>query len=117
MSLSEQEQAFLARRAKLLKAWPYADTTLLITLIGFSAHLFWRVPMLANPYAALARIEANSVPASTMMLSAVLLPILFVICMILASAIVLCTFAHLANAREYLRIIQNITKAASSSGQ
>ncbi len=117
MKLNEQEQAFLARRSRLLRAWPYAGTILLITLIGFGAFLFWRVPMLANPHAVLSRLEANSISQSTMVVSVVLLPILFVVCVILASSIVLFTFAHLANERKYLQIIQNMTEASSSQEQ
>jgi hypothetical protein len=117
MQLDKQEQAFLARRARLIGAWPYAGGFLLTTLIGFAAFLFWRVPTLANPHAVLSRLETNSIPESTMMISAVLLPIVFLVCVILAASIVLFTFAQLSNERKYLKIIQNMTEAASRQEQ
>jgi hypothetical protein len=103
MQMNEQEQAFLTRRARLIRAWPYAGSILLTTVIGFGGFLFWRVPTLANPYAVLSRLETNSIPQSTMMISAVLLPIAFMACVILAASIVLFTFAHLSNEGEFGR--------------
>jgi hypothetical protein len=74
-----------------------------------AVYLFWRVPMLSNPFAVLSRLEANSIPESTLAVSAVLLPMLLIVCLILAFAIVLMAFAHFANERRYLRMIRSLT--------
>lgn len=108
MELSNREMRFLANRAKLINAWRYVGTILLVGLIGVSAWLFWFSPLLCNPFAVLSRLNNDAMPVSTMALSAVLLPVMFLTCVVLALAILLLAFAAFANERKYLTVISKM---------
>lgn len=105
MELSNQEKCFLASRARLVHAWRYVGSGLVVGVIGISVWLFWFRPLLANPFAVLSRLNNDFIPASTMVLSAVMLPVMFLICMLLVLAILLFAFAAFANERKYLAIV------------
>jgi hypothetical protein len=115
MELSNEEMYFLAKRARLVKAWRYVGTVLLVGVIGISAWLFRFRPLLADPFTVLARLNNDSIPASTMALSAALLPIMFLICMVLALAILLFTFAAFANEKKYLSVIRKMAGISAAT--
>jgi len=106
MDLSDQERQFLAKRIRLVRAWKYVGVVLIVGLTGLWVSLFWFVPLLANPFEVMTRLNADSIPPSTMALSTALLPIIFLTCFLLALVIVLFTFASFSNERNYLVIIQ-----------
>lgn len=109
MDLTEQERRFLARRTRFLNSWRYVGSALLLVLAAFAGALFWFVPLLANPFAVLARLNGNSIPESSMALSTALLPVVVLICLFLAAAVVLLGFAAFSNERKYLAIIERVT--------
>lgn len=111
MDLSEQEMQFLANRARLVSTWRYVGIVLLVGLVGLGLVLFWFVPLLANPFMVMARLNGDSIPSSTMALSTALLPITFLTCMLLALAIVLFVFAAFSNERKYLAIVRKMTQS------
>lgn len=111
MDLSEQEMQFLANRARLVSTWRYVGIVLLVGLVGLGLVLFWFVPLLANPFTVMARLNGDSIPSSTMALSTALLPITFLTCMLLALAIVLFVFAAFSNERKYLAIVRKMTQS------
>lgn len=111
MDLSEQEMQFLANRARLVSTWRYVGIVLLVGLVGLGLALFWFVPLLANPFTVMARLNGDSIPSSTMALSTALLPITFLTCMLLALAIVLFVFAAFSNERKYLAIVRKMTQS------
>jgi hypothetical protein len=102
---------FLANRARLVSTWRYVGIVLLVGLVGLGLVLFWFVPLLANPFMVMARLNGDSIPSSTMALSTALLPITFLTCMLLALAIVLFVFAAFSNERKYLAIVRKMTQS------
>jgi len=112
MLLSNEEQQFLAKRSRFVKAWPYVGAILLVMLIGLGMWLFWSKPLLANPFVVLSRLNSSSVPASTMVLMAGLLPVVVLMCVVLAITIVLFAFAAFSNEKKYLAIIKTKTEVA-----
>jgi hypothetical protein len=93
VELSHEDRRFLDKRKRLVRAWPTVGAILLL-VIGLALWLFWSKPLLANPFLTLARLKNDSVPASTLILMAGLLPVVFTMCMVLAVSIVLFAFAR-----------------------
>ncbi|MCU0857927.1 MAG: hypothetical protein MUC65_05940 [Pontiellaceae bacterium] len=112
MQLNHEEQQFLANRTRFVKTWPYAGAILLIMLIGLALWLFRSTPLLVNPFAALSRLNSDSIPASTLILMAGMLPVAVLMCIALAATIVLFAFAAFSNEKKYLAIIRTETQAA-----
>lgn len=106
MDLSDQEKRFLGKRIRLVRAWKYVGVVLIVGLTGLWVSIFWFVPFLANPFEVMARLNADSIPQSIMVLSTAVLPVIVLTCFLLVLAMVLLTFAAISNERKYLAIIQ-----------
>ncbi len=114
MRLSGEEQRFLARRARLVRTWRYVGVILLAMLIGLGMWLFFSKPLVANPFVVMARLKNGSIAGSTMALMAGVLPVVVLICIVLAVTAVLFVFAAFSNEQKYLAIIQRQSENASS---
>lgn len=114
MNLSEDDARFLAKRTRLVKTWPPVGVVLLIGLGAFAGWLFWQVPLLGDPFAIQRRLQDDAVPVATMALATALLPIVFLLCLLLAGAVVLFVFAALSNEKRYLAILRRV--AGGSAG-
>jgi uncharacterized membrane protein len=106
MQLSYEEQRFVAKRAKLMRTWRYVGAILLAMIIGLGMWLFWSNPLLANPFVVMARLKGDSIPESTMALMAGMLPVIVLLCIVLAVTAILFVFAAFSNEKKYLTIIQ-----------
>ena len=113
MHLTVDEARFVAKRSRLVNAWRPVGTLLLIAVGGLAGWLFWSVPLLANPFAVLDRLQGDAIPASSMALATVMLPVVFLACVLLAVMIVLLVFAAIANERRYLMIVQRLSEDAA----
>ncbi len=66
--------------------------------------------MLINPWAVLSRLEADSLPDSTITMMAALLPVVMLTCVVvLAAALVLFSVAF-SNERKHIAIIHRLTE-------
>ena len=113
MELTEQERQFIKARTRFVCAWRRVGPILLIGLGAFAAALIYLVPLMANPFAVLARLQSDSVPESVLTLSAALLPVVVLTCLLLAVAMVLLTFAAFSNERKYLAILRRCREASA----
>ena len=117
MQLSDEEHRFLSKRSRLLQAWRYVGTILLVILIGLGIWLLLSKPLLANPFIVMARLKSDSIPDSTMALMAGILPVVVLMCIVLAVTVVLFVFAAFYNEKKYLKIIRRESHGASSNQQ
>lgn len=99
MVLTERETLFLDRRRKLLRIWPFARPLLLASVGILAAWLLWKTPLLINPYAVLAQLQAGTMPDSTVALLA---------CLVLTVAMLLFLFVALAYERKYMAMINKL---------
>lgn len=106
MRLSEEDLRFLAKRARLVQAWRYVGAILLAMIVGLGMWLFLSKPLLANPFTVMERLQSNAIAESTIALMAGMLPIVVLMCIALAVAVVLFAFAAFSNEKKYLAIIQ-----------
>jgi hypothetical protein len=108
MQLSDDEARFLAKRTRFVKTWRGVGVVLLILLSVLTGWLFWFVPLLANPFSVLSRLQEDSVPVSTMALATALLPIVSLFCLLMAFVIVLFVFVVISNEKSYLAIVRRL---------
>ncbi len=108
MQATERERDFLAKRKKLVRVWPVVGPSLLAVIGCFTAWLFWKNPLLVNPNTVLARMEARSIPGSTMSVMVGLLPVVSLMCLFLVVVMVLFVFMAFANEKKYLAIIERL---------
>ncbi len=106
--LSGQDTAFLKRRAALVRAWPLAGGIALAALIVLAGWMFWRSPLLVNPYSMMERIREGSFEPGTLQLLAGLLPIAVLSTLALAGALIAFAFAAFSNEKKHLRIIAGL---------
>ncbi len=106
MPLSYEEQCFVVKRAKLMRTWRYVGAILLALILGLGVWLFLSNPLLANPFVVMTRLQSNSIPESTMVLMAGMLPVVALMCIVLAVTAILFVFAAFSNEKKYLTIIQ-----------
>jgi hypothetical protein len=108
VQLTEQEKSFFTKREKLVRAWPLFGSVMLIVVLCLAGWLFWRNPLLVNPWVVLTRLEAGSIPDSTLLLMAGLLPIAMLLCLAIVLVTLLFAFVALSNERKYISIIHRL---------
>lgn len=82
---------------------------MLVLLTGLGIWLFLNKPLLANPFEVMARLQSDSIPESTMVVMAGLLPIGVLTCLFLAAAVLVFAYTAFANEKKYLRILERCT--------
>lgn len=108
MQLTDVEQKFLEKRARFVQTWRYVGAVLLALLLGLGVWLFWTKPLLADPFFVWTQLRNQSMPEATLMLMAGLLPVLVLMCIVLAFGVILLGYAAFANEKKYLQIIRRV---------
>jgi hypothetical protein len=106
MELTEQDKAFLAKRRRLLRAWPVVGALLLATLLALAAWMLYQSPLLINPRELASRIESDNLPASTLAVMAGLLPFTVLTCFMMVAIVIVYGYGIAATERKYLSILQ-----------
>jgi membrane-anchored protein YejM (alkaline phosphatase superfamily) len=108
--MNESDRHFLQRRRRLARSWNLVGVALLSVLVATTATLYFRVPLLANPLYVLDLLKDNNLEPASMELMAVILPIVFLICLGAVAVTVGFGFAMFANERRYLAIIDTLER-------
>lgn len=106
--LTAEEERFLKRRAARVRTWPIVGTLLLTMLLGLGIWLLSSVPMLANPVFVQARLENDAIPCATLALSAALLPVVVLSCLLILLALLLFAFVAFAHERRYQALLEKL---------
>ena len=106
--LSPQQRAFLDKRRHLIRLWRYVGVAVLLVVLGFVTYLAIRTPLLINPFEAISRIEAGTLPESTLVIMAAMLPVMFPAALILLLALVAAMYAAIGNEKKYLAMIEDL---------
>ena len=113
MPLNEEERRFVRRRRKWVHSWPVAGSLLLVLFLCFCAWLFWKQPLLINPYAVLSQLDAGSIPLHMLWLMAALMPVAMLMCLVLVVVMILFGFASFSREKRLLDIIERVSDGAS----
>ena len=107
--LAAGDLRYLARRRRLLRAWPWVGGSLLLVLLGVGAWLYLTRPRLADPGFVWRALEAGTLDPATLSLLAALVPVLLLGLLGLAALLILMGFAVAANERRMLRLLDEVT--------
>jgi len=110
MSLSEKDAEFIARRRQLIGNWRYVGGVLVLLIGALGVYLWFRAPLLANPFFVIARIEAATIAETTLLLSAVMLPLVTLALIGMLGVCVLIIYRALAHERRLIVIIERVLR-------
>ena len=108
MHLKATDSTFISRRSSLVRYWPVAGSVLLLMLTGLGGWLWIDVPWLINPWEVMEALEAGELPESTLILMAMLLPVVMLACLVFSVLFVLLAWRGFANERRLLEIIDRL---------
>lgn len=117
MALTPQESAFIARRRTLVRRWPVAGGACLALILAIGLWLWFTRPLLINPVAVFAGIEAGEIPDSSLLVMAAMLPVAMLACLVVLVAAVIFMFVAIANERRHLGIIERLSSSGGMSAQ
>ena len=110
--MNESDRRFLQRRRRLARSWNLVGAALLLVLVGTAATLYFRVPLLANPLYVIGLLKDGNLEPASMELMAIILPVVFLLCLGVAAITVGFGFATFAYERRYLAIIDELERGA-----
>ncbi|HXK55181.1 MAG: hypothetical protein KDI74_15215 [Gammaproteobacteria bacterium] len=108
MELTEKERVFLDRRRRLLQLWPPVGYLLLSALSIFTAWLFWKNPLLVNPYLVWKALQSETLEDSSLILMAGMLPVVMLLTLLVCLFVVLFVFTALHNEKRELELIARL---------
>lgn len=109
--MDEQQQLFWERRNRLLNAWKFVGPLLLLSIVGLLLWFYLRNPLLVNPFEIATRLDNETLQQSTLVIMAVMLPIMFLACFVLLLAIIGLMYAAFFNEKKYRQIINKLINA------
>jgi len=108
--LEEKIEGFLNRRKKMLKWWDYLGPVLFLIVIGYVVFVYFKAPLLINPFEVLSRIQAGTIKGSTLEFMAAILPVVIIAICFVMIALVAIMYAASINEKKYLKIINDLRK-------
>lgn len=109
MMLEDNDQNFIKKRTRLIKLWPITGGLCISILLGLIAWLFFKNPLLANPFYVIDRLKENSIDISMLTLMAGILPIVVLSALLLCVVLVLLGFIMFSHEKKYLRLISELS--------
>lgn len=110
-TLTAEQIDFLVKRRRLARLWPVVGSLLLIVVVAALAWLFLRHPLLINPLELTSRVQAGTLPNSTLVILAVMLPVMSLACFLVLTAVILYGFSVFAIERRYQRLIKGLLES------
>jgi hypothetical protein len=108
MTLSDKQIKFIRSRRKLISFRKYVVLFLSILFVAFLGWMYYRAPLLVNPYEVISRLQRSSLDRDTMTLMAGMLPIIVILALFLLGALMIFFFIAMSNEAKYIEIIDQI---------
>ena len=86
--------------------WPWVGAALLLLLLGFMAVVWWRVPLLINPWAAFADFQDGAIEPATLHLMALMLPVVALLLLVVMLLLLVFITVALRNERRLLELLE-----------
>ena len=116
MKLSLADKAFIEKRERRAKYWPFFGGASLMMVVGYGAWLYLKMPHLINPWHVMEQFKAGNLSESTMGVMAVMLPIVMGALLVFALVVVLLLFITFHNERRLIRLVRKL-EADSVAGK
>lgn len=107
MELSDKQRKFVRSRRKLISFRKYVVLFLSILFVAFLGWMYYRAPLLVNPYEVMSRVESSSLDKNTMILMAGMLPIMVLLALFLLGALIIFLTIAMSNEARYIEIIDH----------
>lgn len=108
MTLSDKQLKFIRGRQKLIGLRKYVVSFLSILFVAFLGWMYYKAPLLVNPYEVISRLQRSSLDRDTMTLMAGMLPIIVLLALFLLGALMIFFFIAMSNEARYIEIIDQI---------
>lgn len=108
MELSDKQMKFIRSRRKLISYGKYLVVFLGILFVAFLGWMYYRVPLLVNPYEVISRLESSSLDKNTMILMAGTLPIMVLVTISLLGVLIIFLIIAMSNEAKYIKIIEKV---------
>lgn len=108
MELSDKQLKFIHRRRMLIGYRNYFVVFLSSIFAAFVVWMYYRAPLLVNPYEVISKVENSTLDRNTMILMAGMLPIMVLIALSLLGFVIILLFIAMSNEARYIEIIDQI---------
>lgn len=116
MKLSAEERLFVEKREILTRRWPWVGGILLLLLATLTVWLWLTVPYLVNPWAVSAGFASGTMPESTTLLMAAMLPVVMLTLLVMIAIVVTLAFVAFHNERRLIGLVQRLLNTPGSVG-
>jgi hypothetical protein len=106
--LTPEQEKYLVKRTALQKIWPWAAGLLVLIWVGGMAAFFLRLPLLANPFLMIERLESGGVPSSSLVVYAAMVPLLFHFIGFLMAVLILFMVDRMLGEKKLLEIVRRL---------
>ncbi len=114
---SREQRRYLDRRAAMIRWWPLAGWSMLLITVATWSYLFYRVPLLVNPYAVVHAMNEGTLGGGTLAMLAVLAPVAVLGCGVLLVCGLLLMFAAMGNERRLLAIVEALLRTDTADAE
>jgi hypothetical protein len=106
MMLNTAEKAFIARRRRLIRSWPYVGSGAILLLASFLLWLVVTKPLLANPFFVISELQRGAIEQSTLTLMAGMLPVAVLAAIFVCILTLILVYVAISNERKYLALLE-----------
>lgn len=108
MDSDDRFERFLEKRRKLIAFWRVAGPLSLLGLAACFAWLYFRTPLMVDPFEVADRLEAGAIGEPTLAIMSLLLPVMVSLCFLVLVVIILFVYATISNEKRYLQAIDRL---------
>ena len=108
MRLSPADNAFVEKRERRVKHWPWVGSLMLAMVVAYGAWLLVKMPHLVNPWYVIESLELGSLSESAKMVMATMLPVVMSALLVFSLVAVLLWFVAFRNERRLIRLVRKL---------
>jgi uncharacterized membrane protein len=112
MLMNSEDEAFLKKREKMIKTWPFVGVAIIIMFLGLAMHFFISVPRMINPIQVFSELNSGTIPETSLVIMTAMVPILNLTIIVMMVVFVLLAWKFFSHEKRYHKIIANLSGEA-----
>lgn len=112
--MTPEQLAYIARRRRQIRYWPWLAALLTLLLLGCYAYLFIENPIYVNPAAFAARLQAHQLGVDQLAVLAALGNLAFIACGLFILLLIVLTTLSLMNEARLIRILDEESRGKTT---